>query len=147
MTSEEDRMNTPTAALVFGVVFILVGLAGLFASPPPAGAPPLAVEHGHGLALGLFAVNTLHNVVHLFFGVLGLAASRGLFLSARAYFQLVAVSYTLLALMGLIPATQTTFGLVPIWGADVWLHAALAAVAAYFGFGARVPVSNVRATR
>jgi hypothetical protein len=127
-------MNTVTAALIFGVVFTLAGVAGFFAAPPPPGAPPLVVEHGHGLALGLFPVNTLHNVVHLLFGVLGIAAARGAILSARDYFRVVAVAYTLLAVLGLIPATQTAFGLVPIWGSDVWLHALLAAAAAYFGF-------------
>lgn len=132
-------MNTATAAVVFGVVFTLAGLAGLVAAPPPPGAPPLTVEHGHGLALGIFPVNTLHNLVHLLFGVLGFAAARNLMLSPRGYFQVVSISYALLTLLGLIPATYTTFGLVPIWGADVWLHLALAAGAAYFGFGARVP--------
>ena len=127
-------MNTGTAAMVFGVVFLLAGLAGFFAAPIPPGAPPLVVEHGHGLALGLFPVNTLHNVVHLLFGVLGIAAARGAILSARGYFQMVAVAYGLLVVLGLIPATQTTFGLVPIWGNDIWLHALLAAGAAYFGF-------------
>ena len=66
--------------------------------------------------------------------MLGLAASRGAVVSARGYFQIVAVSYGLLMVLGLIPATYTTFGLVPIWGNDVWLHAGLAAGAAYFGF-------------
>jgi hypothetical protein len=127
-------MNTGTMAMVFGVVFVLVGLLGFFPSPPPMDAPPLALEHGHGLALGIFPVNTMHNMVHLIFGVLGLAAARGVVMPARNYFQLVAVAYAALALLGLIPATQTTFGLVPIWGSDVWLHAALAAAAAYFGF-------------
>lgn len=113
-------MNTGTMAMIFGVVFVLVGLTGFFPSPPPADAPPLAVEHGHGLALGAFPINTLHNLVHLLFGVLDIAAARGAMMSARGYFQLVAISYALLTLMGLIPATQTTFGLVPIWGKDVW---------------------------
>ena len=90
------------------------------------------------MLLGLFPVNTLHNVVHLLFGVLGIAASRGVLMSARGYFQLVAAAYALLVILGLIPATQTTFGLVPIWGNDVWLHAALAAAAAYLGFAAPV---------
>jgi len=40
-----------------------------------------------------------------------------------------------------VPATNTLFGLVPIYGADVWLHLVLGAVAAYFGFRpAEVPV-------
>jgi hypothetical protein len=36
--------------------------------------------------------------------------------------------------MGFIPLLNTTFGLVPLYGHDLWLHAALAIVAAYFGF-------------
>jgi Domain of unknown function (DUF4383) len=125
-------MSTKTAALVFGIVFTLVGIAGFMPAPPPPDAPPLAVEHGHGMALGMFPVNTLHNVVHLLFGVLGLAAAAGGW--GRRYFQLVAVSYALLTVLGLIPGAHTTFGLIPIWGNDVWLHALIAVASAYFGF-------------
>jgi hypothetical protein len=128
-------MNARTFAMVFGVVFLLAGVAGFFPSPIPADAPPLTVHQGHGLALGLFPVNILHNVVHLLFGVLGLAAARGAIMGARSYAQLVAVAYGLLTVLGLLPATQTTFGLIPIYGADVWLHGAIALVAAFFGFG------------
>jgi Domain of unknown function (DUF4383) len=63
-------------------------------------------------------------------------------MSARGYFQLVAVAYGLLVVLGLLPATQTTFGLVPIWGNDVWLHGLLAIAAAYFGFMAPVAVTR-----
>jgi hypothetical protein len=143
-TLKGGPMSTGTMAMVFGVVFLLAGLSGFVPSPPPPGAPPLAVEHGHGLALGLFPVNTLHNLVHLLFGALGIAAAMGALMSARSYFQLVAVSYALLTVMGLIPATQTTFGLVPIWGHDVWLHGALAAGAAYFGYLAPAGVTTAR---
>ena len=135
-------MNTASMAMVFGVVFLLVGLSGFFAAPPPPDAPPLTLEHGHGLALGLFPVNTLHNIVHLLFGVLGIAASRGAIMAARQYFQIVAVAYALLVVLGLIPATQTAFGLVPLWGNDVWLHALVAAVAGYFGFVGLTPVTR-----
>ena len=127
--------------MIFGVVFLLVGLSGFFPAPPPPDAPPLAVEHGHGLALGLFPVNTLHNIVHLLFGVLGIAAARGAILGARQYFQIVAVSYALLVVLGLLPATRTTFGLIPVYGNDVWLHALIAIGAAYFAF-APAPVTT-----
>jgi hypothetical protein len=43
------------------------------------------------------------------------------------------VSYALLTVLGLIPATNTALGLVSIYGHYVWLHAVLAVVAAYFG--------------
>ncbi len=42
-----------------------------------------------------------------------------------------ATSHAVLAVMGLVPGLDTTFGLAPIYGHDIWL---LAGVAAYFGF-------------
>ena len=127
-------MAIGTLATVFGVVFLLVGIVGFFPSPPAPDALPLTVEHGHGLAMGLFPVNTLHNVVHLLFGALGLMAAGGMLLSARTYFQFLAIAYALLAVLGLVPATQTTFGMIPIYGNDVWLHALIAVTAGVIGF-------------
>ncbi len=135
-------MNTRTFALVLGLAFLVAALAGFFPSPPAPDALPLTIEHGHGRALGLLPVNTPHNLVHLLFGVLGVAAYAGMF-SARGYAQLVAVSYLALTVLGLLPATSTTFGLIPIYGADVALHAVIGLAAAYFGFVAKeftVPV-------
>src|ERR671913_1467589 len=85
--AEGGCMNTRTAALVFAIVFALVGLAGFVPSPPPPDAPPLTMEHGHGLALGMFPVNTLHNIVHLLFAALGFLAWSGGW--SRRYFQLL----------------------------------------------------------
>ena len=90
---------------------------------------------GLGLELGLFPVNYAHNAVHLLFGVWGLLAGRSMS-AAATYGKVVGVTYGLFAILGLIPAAKlwTTFGLVPLYGHDVWLHALLAAVAAYYGF-------------
>jgi Domain of unknown function (DUF4383) len=122
-------------ALVYGIVFLLVGIAGfvpgLVTAPQPAA--DVAVEEGFGRLFGLFPVNVLHNVVHLAFGVWGLAAYRTLS-AARIYARSVAVIYAIFAIMGLIPLLNTTFGLVPLYGHDVWLHVLLAVVAAYFGW-------------
>ncbi len=130
-------MRTRYFALVFGIVFCVVGIAGFFPAflTPPAG-PALALEGGHGYLFGLFPVNWLHNIVHLAFGIWGLAAYRS-FGGARTYARSVAVIYGVLAVMGFIPVLSTMFGLVPVYGNDIWLHAALAIVAAYFGFGSR----------
>jgi hypothetical protein len=35
---------------------------------------------------------------------------------------------------GLVPGLNTMFGLVPLFGNDIWLHALLAGIAAYFGW-------------
>ena len=132
-------MTTRQFALVLGLGFVVAGIAGFFPSPatPPEG---LTQTHGFGHALGLLPVNTLHNAVHILFGLLGIMASRGSLMSARGYAQFVAVAYGLLTVLGLLPATNTTFGLIPIYGNDVWLHGIIAAAAAYFGFVARDPV-------
>jgi Domain of unknown function (DUF4383) len=129
-------MSTRSFALIFGIVFLLAGVSGFIPAllhPVPANAPPLTVPMGYGLILGLLPVNVLHNLVHVLFGILGLVAFGGFF-SPRLYAQIVAVAYGLLVILGLLPATNTLFGLVPIYGSDVWLHLVLGVVAAYFGF-------------
>lgn len=123
-----------TMALLFGVVFLVVGALGFVpGAVTPMEHPGLTMAQGSGLLLGLFPVNLLHNVAHLLFGLWGVL-SRGSVGAARGYFRGVAVIYGLLTVMGLIPATQTTFGLIPLHGNDVWLHGALAVVGAYFGW-------------
>lgn len=134
-------MNTRTFALVFGIVFILAGIAGFvpFLLQPGQGGAIAPGPH-HMLLLGVFPVNPVHNIVHLGFGLWGLAASRsgsGALLYARG----VAIVYAILAVAGLIPNLDTMFGLVPLYGNDFWLHSALAIVAAYFGWVNRGPAT------
>ncbi len=93
----------------------------------------VTMTQNYGNLLGLFPINLLHNVVHIVFGLWGLAASRSLG-GSIGYARAVAIIYAVLAVMGLIEGLNTTFGLVPLYGNDVWLHAALALVAAYFGW-------------
>ena len=84
---------------------------------------------------------------------MGLGAYRS-FSGARLYARATAIVYGLLTIMGLIPGLNTVFGLLPLHGHDVWLHALLAIIAAYFGFarprevetGERVDRTTVSAT-
>ena len=123
-----------TVALLFGIVFLAVGILGFVpGAAEPATHEGLTMTQNSALLLGLFPVNLLHNVVHILFGLWGLAAYRSVGCSV-GYFRAVAVIYALLTVLGLLPQTQTLFGLVPLHGNDVILHAALAIVAAYFGF-------------
>ena len=129
-------MNTRTFALVWGIVFLGLAATGLIPGllqPPHAGDPGVAVDAMHGRALGIFPVNILHTLVHLAFGVWGVMAYRS-WDAAKVYAKAVAVIYALFVVMGLVPGLDTTFGLVPLHGNDVWLHVLLAAPAAYFGF-------------
>jgi hypothetical protein len=129
-------MNTRTFALIWGIAFLLAGASGFIPGLwHPAGPdhPPLVVDSFYGDALGLFPVNILHNIVHLLFGVWGLLAYKS-FSAAKGFARAVAVIYAILLVAGLIPGLNTMFGFVPLFGNDVWLHALLAAPAAYFGF-------------
>ena len=130
-------MNTKTFALIFGIVFLAVGALGFvpgMTHMPPMDPRDVTMTQGHGDLLGLFPVNLLHNIVHILFGLWGILASRGSFGGARTYARGVAIIYGLLTVLGLLEATSTTFGLIPIHGNDVWLHAVLALIAAYFGW-------------
>jgi hypothetical protein len=126
-------------AMLFGVVFIVVGVLG-FTVPggmqmgDAANAPKL---------LGLFPVNLLHNLVHILFGVWGLAAARS-FSGAVAYCKLGGMIYLALAVIGLV--APTTFGLIPIGGNDVFLHTALGVLLVWVGFMAKSEVGAAAAT-
>jgi hypothetical protein len=134
-------MSTRNFALIFGIVFLAVGVAGFGVIPGLLQNQSGSGMDAQGMLLGLFHVNGLHNVVHLVFGLWGIAASRSAGGSA-AYAKGVAVIYAVLAVLGLIPATADGFGLVPLGGYDVWLHAVLALVGAYFGFANRSPLTT-----
>ena len=139
-------MTTRDFARGIGIVFMAVGVLGFvpgLKSPPPVMAPHLAVDGGFGLLLGLFPVNWLHNIVHLGIGIAGWGASRTMD-DARSFARGLAIFYGGLAVMGLIPVLNTTFGLIPLFSHDVWLHAVTAALAAYFGFGQRMEAMETR---
>jgi hypothetical protein len=134
-------MITRRFALLLGVVFVIVGILGFVPGVNSMhgdnhGGKLIVTGPGHGDLLGLFHVNLLHNLVHILFGVGGIVAART-FPAARGYARFVAVAYALLAVLGLIQTGNVwnTFGLIPISGYDVWLHALIAAAAAFVGFG------------
>jgi hypothetical protein len=125
--------------MIFGIVFLIIGAGGFVPGLTDMGHSGHAADADvtlksfFGYELGMFPVNVLHSIVHLLFGVWGLLASRS-FGGARSYFKSVAIIYAVLTVMGLVPALYTTFGLIPLYGMDVALHAVLALVGAYFGF-------------
>ena len=111
-------------ALVVGIVFLLVGIAGFvpgLTSGDLGGA-------GHGsmaMLLGIFQVSVLHNIVHLLFGVAGLALSRTA-ATSRAFLVGGGVIYAVLWIYGLVVDETSSANFVPLNTADNWLHFALA---------------------
>ena len=103
---------------VFGIVFLIVGLAGFVV----AGGSMDANHETAPRLLGMFPVNVVHNVVHLLFGVWGLLGART-FGGAKSYLYGAGAIYLVLAIAGVV--APNGFGLVPLGGADVGLHAVL----------------------
>lgn len=123
-------------ALILAVAFAGAGLLGFvpaLLTPPDPGAD-LVINSMHGNLLGLFPVNVVHNLIHLAFALWGFFAFFTGIAAARGYLRSVAVIYGVLVVMGFIPGLDTVFGLVPIHGNDIWLHALLAVVAGVVGF-------------
>ena len=111
-------------ASVFGLAFLAVGVLGFILNPTG------------GELLGIFAVNVAHNLVHVAFGVLGIAAAYAGW--SRLYLQGVGVIYLLLCVLGFIPGLyigeDMLLGLVHVNLADNFLHLVLGGTAAFFGF-------------
>ena len=135
MTSTVQRV-----AQIFGVVFLIVGLAGFFV---PGGTSMRHEMEGAPLLLGLFPVNLAHNVVHLLFGVWGLVAART-FGASVAYARIAGIAYLALAVLGyFMPEIP---GLMPIGGYDIWLHLVLGIALTVVGFTAREHVHTADRT-
>jgi hypothetical protein len=130
------RSLAQKVALIFGVVFILVAVGGFIT---PGGMGMEANIETAPRELGLFPINLLHNLVHLLFGIWGVLASRT-HPAARTYCRVGGVIYLVLMVLGFV--APDTFGLIPIGGNDIWLHALLGLVLAGVGFTSRDAVTG-----
>lgn len=101
-----------------GWVFVVLAIWGALLTGPSMDAELATAPR----LWGLFPVNFAHNLVHMVLGVWGIAAARSA-RAARGYTVGAGALYLVLAVLGLL--TPTGFGLVPLGGHDVWLHALL----------------------
>jgi hypothetical protein len=109
-------------AWLFAIVFGAVGVLGF--------VPGLTTE-GH--LLGIFEVDTIHNVIHLLSGAAAaFAASQSKEYSVW-YFKIFGAVYALVTIIGFVQGT-TVLGLIGVNMADNVLHLAIAAAALGLGF-------------
>lgn len=114
-----------TLSIVFGIVFVTVGVLGF--------VPGITSADGH--LLGIFHVNTVHNVVHLLSGAVALYAGMAGVEAARWYFRVFGLVYAAVAALGFVYGDQAILGLVANNMADTFLHVVIAAAALVIGFG------------
>jgi len=120
LSQEGEIMTAKNAALLFGVVFLIVGVLGYV--PNPIVGPT-----------GIFATNSLHNVIHLISGIALLAGAYTSLGSSMAL-KVVGVVYGLVAICGFFMVMDGMMMGVMINEADKWLHVALAIAILAAGF-------------
>lgn len=115
------------AALVVAAAFLLVGVLGFVPGITTDYDQMELAGHDSGAQLlGVFGVSVLHNVVHLLFGVIGLAMART-FGGARTFLLAGGVVYLLLTVYGWVIDYRDEANFVPVDEADNWLHLVLGA--------------------
>jgi hypothetical protein len=123
-------------SLILGIFFIALGIFGFIPAllhPINAIASLDGVDIQLGYLFGLFPINPPLNFVYLITGILGLVGAIGLG-GSRIYGRSLFFFFAILALFGSLPGFNTTFGFMPIFGNDVWLHAIVAVIGFYLGF-------------
>ena len=122
------RSLAQNLALAFGVAFLAVGVLGFIPGiTTNVGDMQVAGNDSPSELLGLFQVSILLNIVHLLFGIAGIALSRTSE-SARTYLFASGLLYVGLFLFGFIVSFRDIpdANFVPVNDADNVLHLVLA---------------------
>ena len=113
-----NRTPVQTLAALVGVVFLLVGILGFVPGITTHYGDLSFAGHDSGAQLlGIFQVSILHNIVHLLFGVVGLALAKTPE-GGRSFLLGGGAVYLVLWVIGLIGAGDW----IPVDTADNWLH-------------------------
>ena len=122
-----DGLTTQSLAKLVGIVFLLVGVLGFVPGITTNYDDLSFAGHDSGAELlGIFQVSILHNIVHLLFGVAGLALAKTAD-GARTFLVGGGVIYLVLWLYGLMIDKDGSANFVPVNAADNWLHLTLGA--------------------
>lgn len=121
-----DRSLAQTLALVFGIAFLGAGVLGFIPGVTTnLGDIEFAGKDSPSELLGIFQVSVLHNIVHLLFGIAGIALARTT-AGALAYLLWSGIIYVVLFVYGLFVDAGSDANFVPINNADDLLHLVLA---------------------
>lgn len=126
-------MDIKRFTLTMGIVFFALGVLGFVPALVTYSSVGEADLMTYGLLFGIFPVNGIHNVIRLALGIWAFVAYKDM-ASSRVFCKTNAIVYGAFAVLGLIPALNTLFGLVPLYGHNIWLHAIIAAATGFYGF-------------
>ncbi|WP_228991945.1 DUF4383 domain-containing protein [Streptomyces sp. DH8] len=121
-TAGNPRTPVQQAAMIVGAVFLLVGILGFIPGvTTDYDTMEFASHHSEAKLLGVFQISILHNLVHLAFGVAGVAMARTAS-AARTFLLGGGAVYLVLWLYGLFVGHHSSANFVPLNTADNWLH-------------------------
>lgn len=116
-------MTLRIIAVIFGIAFIFVGVAGFI--------PAFMIND---YLFGFFEINAMHNFVHIISGVIAIMAATS-YRYTRLYFQIFGVIYALVAILGFW--RNGDLFMMHVNMADNFLHTGIAVVALYLGFATK----------
>jgi hypothetical protein len=121
--STMERTPVEMLATLVGATFLLVGILGFIPGITSNlyGGLDFAGHDSEAKLLHIFQTSWLHNIVHLGFGIAGLALART-WAGARTYLIGGGIIYLALWLYGLITGQESGANFVPMNTADDWLH-------------------------
>jgi hypothetical protein len=121
-----NRSLAQNLALLFGVALLAAGVLGFIPGiTTNLGDIEFAGEDSPAKLLGIFQVSILHNIVHLLFGIAGIALSRTT-ANAKTYLLYSGVIYVVLLVFGLFVEVRDSSNFIPVNTADTLLHLVLA---------------------
>jgi hypothetical protein len=118
-----DRAPVQLFATLVGATFLLVGIAGFIPGITSHlyGGLDFAGHNSDAEIFHVFQTSWLHNIVHLAFGIAGLALA-ATWAGARTYLIGGGIIYLALWLYGIIVGPDSGANFVPMNTADDWLH-------------------------
>ena len=121
-------MGLKMFARVIGILFLILGVLGFFMKD----------------LLGIIHLDSMHNVIHLAVGILGLLASaqEG---TSRLFARVLGVVYVLMGIVGFF--VPELFGMMHVEWADNVLHLVVGAAALYLGFTAADSIKRAKFSR
>ena len=124
-TADKAAKFVRTMAGLVGAVFLLVGILGFIPGiTSNYNTMTFAGNSSDAKLLGLFEVSILHNIVHLLFGVAGLAMAKAT-KSATTYLIGGGIIYLVLTVYGFVIDLNSAANFVPLNTADNILHLVL----------------------
>jgi len=116
-----------------GGLFLLGGLLGFI---------PGVIKDN--MYLGIFMVNTAHNLLHIASGTFFLVAAMFSETLTTWWFRIFGAFYAAMAIMGFVVGNGTILGLISNNMYDAWGHAGLALIMLVIGFAASRRTNRLR---